>query len=134
MANLLSNQGRIVNFAAGFWRGPAVDPGENFMRFFVPWRQLLFNEKALFNVRREKFRPTDPATCWEDIRGGLTKYTLSEYKKAIRDLGLHVLAFETNYHFRYRLKLFYPVSYVLTRIPFVGEFCTFSAFAVLTKE
>jgi len=135
MANLLSNEGRIVNFAAGFWQGPAADHCDDFMRFFIPWRHLLFNERALFNVRREKFRPTDPATCFDNIRGGLSKYILSDYKKTIRDLGLHILAFETNYQFRYRFKgVFYPISYVLTRIPFVGEFFTYSTFAVLTKK
>lgn len=135
MAKSLSNDGKIINFASGFWRGPAADHCDYFIRFFIPWRHILFNEKALFNVRREKYRPTDPATCFEDIRGGLSKYTLSDYKKAIRDVGLRVLVFETNYQFKYRFKgVFYPISYVLTRIPLVGEVFTFSTFAVLTKR
>jgi SAM-dependent methyltransferase len=135
MANLLRKEGKIINFAAGFWFGPSADHCDEFMRFFIPWRHLLFNEKALFNVRREKYRPTDPATCFEDIRGGLSKYTLSGYKKAIFDSGLKICAFETNYQFKYKYKgLLYPISNFFTRIPLIGELFVFSTFAVLTKR
>lgn len=135
MASLLKEDGKIINFAAGFWLGPAADHCDEFMRVFIPWRHLLFNEKALFNVRREKYRPTDPATCFNDIRGGLSKYTLFEYKKAIFDSGLKIIAFENNYQFKYKYKgLLYPISNFFTKIPFIGELFVFSTFAVLKKR
>ena len=95
----------------------------------------IFNERALFNIRKEKYRPTDPATCFENIRGGLSKYTLSDYKKAINELKLQILIFETNYQFKYKLNgILYPISRFVTNLPIIGEFLTFSSFAVLTSE
>ncbi len=86
MAALTKDDGRIINFAAGFRLGPiGADHADGYMRFPIPWCQLLFNEEALFAVRRKKYRPTDPATSFDDIRGGLTHYTLSAYIQAIFD-------------------------------------------------
>lgn len=135
MASLLKDDGKIINFSSGFWLGPSADHCDEFMRFFIPWRHLLFNEQALFNVRRKKYRPTDPAQCFNDTRGGLTKYTLSEYKNAISKLDLKVLVFETNYQFKYKFRgLLFPISNFLTKIPLIGEFFVFSAFAVLARK
>jgi ubiquinone/menaquinone biosynthesis C-methylase UbiE len=134
MAGLLKDNGKIINFAAGFWLGPSADHCDDFMRIFIPWRHLLFNEQALFAVRREKFRPNDPATSFKEIRGGLSMYTLSEYKKAIHDAGLEVVAWETNYQLKYRLGgVLYPLSGIVSRVPFLGEYFVFSTLAVLAK-
>lgn len=135
MANLLLDDGKIINFVGGFWMSPVADHFDKFMRFLIPWRHLIFNESSLLNVRREKYRPEDPATCFENVRGGLSKCILSTYKKAIRDLSLKVLVFETNYQLRYRYNgIAYAVSRVLTKIPFVRDFLTYSAFCVLAKS
>ena len=55
MASLLKDDGRIINFAAGFWKAPiGADHCDDFMRFPVPWTQLAFSDQARFAVRREK--------------------------------------------------------------------------------
>jgi ubiquinone/menaquinone biosynthesis C-methylase UbiE len=136
MASLLAPNGRIINFAAGFWKGPiGADHCDDFMKVHPPWTQLLFTDDARLAVRREKFRPNDPATSWRDIRGGLSMYTYSEYKQAIRDAGLRVVAWDINYQLKYikRGWLFRPFSAILTRIPWLGEYFTFSVMSVLSK-
>jgi ubiquinone/menaquinone biosynthesis C-methylase UbiE len=136
MASLSKDDGKIINFAAGFWRAPlGADHCDDFMRFFIPWTQLLFNEQARLTVRREKFRPNDPATSFRDIRGGLSMYTYSEYKQAISDAGLKVVAWDVNYQLNYikRGWLHRPPSALITRLPFVGEYFTFSVMSVLSK-
>jgi 2-polyprenyl-3-methyl-5-hydroxy-6-metoxy-1,4-benzoquinol methylase len=136
MAALTKDEGRIINFASGFWLGPiGADHADSFMRLTIPWRQLLFNQEALFAVRREKYRPTDPATGFEDIRGGLTQYTLSEYKQAILDSGLQVIAWETNYQLKTRFRgLLYPLSTAISSVPRIGEYAVFSSFGVFAKR
>jgi ubiquinone/menaquinone biosynthesis C-methylase UbiE len=137
MASLVKDDGQIINFAAGFWRAPlGADHCDDFMRFFVPWTQLLFNEEARLTVRREKFRPNDPATSFRDIRGGLSMYTYPQYRDAIRDAGLKIVGWDVNYQLKYinRGGVFRPVSAVLTRIPLLGEYFTFSVMSVLSKD
>ena len=138
MANLLKNNGEMVNFAAGFWGSPSADHCDNFMRIFIPWRHLIFNEKALFKIRQEKFRPTDLGTNFESIRGGLSKYTFTDYKKAIHELeDFEIVTFECNYQFKYIFNgLFYPlylISQFVSRIPLLKELFIYSSFTVLKK-
>jgi ubiquinone/menaquinone biosynthesis C-methylase UbiE len=136
MASLLKDDGRIINFAAGFWKAPVgADHCDDFMRLHLPWTQLIFSDQARLNVRREKFRPSDPATSWGEIRGGLSMYTYSGYKKAIRDAGLKIVAWDVNYQLKYikRGWLYRPFSAVLTRIPGIREYFTFSVMSVLEK-
>jgi len=136
MASLVEDDGKIINFAAGFWRAPiGADHCDDFMRFRIPWTQLLFSDEARFTVRREKFRPNDPATVWRDIRGGLSMYTYSEYTDAIRDAGLQIDAWDVNYQLKYikRGRIVRPVSAVATRLPRLGEYFIFSVMSVLSK-
>jgi ubiquinone/menaquinone biosynthesis C-methylase UbiE len=136
MASLLKDDGRIINFAAGFWKAPVgADHCDDFMRFHVPWTQFVFSDQARLTVRREKFRPSDPAKSWPDIRGGLSMYTYSEYKDAIRDAGLKIVAWDINYQFKYiqRGWLYRPISNILTRIPLIREYFTLSVMSVLEK-
>lgn len=136
MASLLKDDGRIINFAAGFWKAPVgADHCDDFMRIHPPWTQLLFDDQARLTVRREKFRPSDPATSFRDIRGGLSMYTYSEYKQAIDDAGLDIVAWDLNYQLKYikRGWLYRPFSAVLTRLPFVSEYFIFSVMSVLKK-
>jgi len=46
-------------------------PYVGFFRLQIPWRGVLFSEKALLRVRRECFRPTDPADSYRKVAGGL---------------------------------------------------------------
>jgi ubiquinone/menaquinone biosynthesis C-methylase UbiE len=136
MASLLAPGGRIINFAAGFWKAPVgADHCDDFMRVHIPWTQLLFTDEARLTVRREKFRPNDPATSFRDIRGGLSMYTYSEYKQAISDAGLRIVEWDINYQLKYirRGWLYRPFSAMLTRIPWLGEYFTFSVMSVLSK-
>jgi len=135
MASLVKDDGKIINFAAGFWRGPVgADHCEDFLRVHPPWTQLLFNEEALFTVRREKFRPGDPATSFSEIRGGLSMYTYSEYQDAIRNAGLRIVEWDVNYQLKVKARgALHPIGVGLTRLPLVGEYFTFSVMSVLSK-
>ena len=127
----------MVNFAAGFWNCPSADHCDDFMRFFIPWRHLIFNEKALFKIRQEKYRPTDPGTNFQSMRGGLSQFRFTDYKKAVKELNFEIVKFDINYQFKYVLKgLLYPLywlSEIVSRIPVLKEFFTYSTFIVMKK-
>ena len=128
MAILLKDNGNMVHFTGQFWGSPPADHCDDFMRFFIPWRRLIFNEKALFKVRKEKFRPTGSGTSFQSIRGGLSKYIFTDYKKAVKELNFEIAVFECNYQFKYILKgILYPLywlSQVVSKIPVLRELFT----------
>tara|TARA_Y100001970_G_scaffold270265_1_gene363912 strand:+ start:3993 stop:4841 length:849 start_codon:yes stop_codon:yes gene_type:complete len=138
MVSMLKNNGKIVIFTGAFWGSPSADHCSGFMRFFIPWRHLIFNEKALLKVRREKFRPTDNGNSFSEIRGGLSKYWFSHYYKSIKNLGLNIEADECNYQFKYlyngRLKFLFSLSKIISLIPIIGEFFIYSSFIILSKK
>jgi hypothetical protein len=135
---LLKDNGKLINFSAAFWGSPWADHCDSFMRFFIPWRHLIFNENALFKIRQEKFRPTDPGTNFQTMRCGLSKFTFTDYKKAVQELDFEIVKFECNYQFKYVLKgILYPLyllSEVTARIPVLKELLTYSTFIVLRKN
>jgi cyclopropane fatty-acyl-phospholipid synthase-like methyltransferase len=54
----------------------------------IPWRGALFSEQAILWLRGERFRPTDPATTYAEINGGLNLLRYSEFCRFDRRGGL----------------------------------------------
>jgi ubiquinone/menaquinone biosynthesis C-methylase UbiE len=135
MASLMKEDGKLIVFTGGFWKGPlGADHCDDFFYFVIPWRQLLFNEQALFDLVKERYRPTHPSTSFKEIRGGLTQYTLTDFTSAIRAAGLKVIRWDVNYQLRYKLGgVLRPVSEALWRLPGVGEYFVFSVLSVMTR-
>ena len=113
--------------------------GDHMLEFFkvqIPWRGLLFSEKALLRLRRECFRPTDASERYEDIAGGLNKMSYSKYLKRVRQAGL-----EFAFHFHNpqlwvhkRFLLLRPFSAVLTRIPLLRNYFIMTAFSIIRRR
>jgi trans-aconitate methyltransferase len=68
----------VVSFGPLF-HSPFGDHMSDFFRVQLPWRGVLFSEDAMLRVRRECFRPTDPARRLKDIAGGLNRMRYSEF-------------------------------------------------------
>jgi hypothetical protein len=60
---------------------------DGFLRIPIPWRGVLSSEQAILRLRRERFRPTDTATRYQDITGGLNLMRYSEFLKSATYLG-----------------------------------------------
>jgi len=139
MKNLINDDGAIINICGEFWKGPNADHCGGFMKIFIPWRHLIFNERAVFNIRKKKFRPDDPGEDFKSIRGGLSKYTLSSYENSVQKLNLNIIAHSINFQVksltRFPLlnKILSIVNNILLQIPFVGEYFAFSLISVLKK-
>lgn len=139
MKYLLKDNGSIINVCGELWKSPAADHCGGFMKLFIPWRHLIFNEKAIFNIRRKKFRPDDPGADFASIRGGLSKYTLTEYENAVSKLDLIVLKHSINFQiksftkYRFVNKIFFTANKIILKVPILGEYFACSLLSILKK-
>ena len=73
--------------------------GDHMGEFFsvqVPWRGILFSERAVMRVRREFYRPTDPAQRYREVAGGLNLMRYSDFLADARETGWRFRYLRTN--------------------------------------
>jgi SAM-dependent methyltransferase len=129
--NALVKPTGIVVLAFGpLFRCPFGDHMQMFFRVPIPWRGVLFAEQAILRLRRESFRPTDRATRYQDITGGLNLMRYSEFLKTAANLGWTFEFLDVNPQLK-KLKPIYSLSSVLTNIPHVQDYVAGSVYAVL---
>lgn len=118
------------------FEGPFGDHMSQFFRVPIPWRGLLFSEQAVLRLRRELFRPTDAATRYEDIVGGLNRMSFKTYVRWAREAGLEFVSHAFNPQLKHHPRLWplHPVSWALTRIPAVQGYFTVSAYSILKRR
>lgn len=83
--------GGIIYLAFGpLFHSPFGDHLDGFFRLPIPWRGVLFNERALMRLREERFRPGDPVRRFEELAGGMNKMRYSEFLSYLDAAGLAV--------------------------------------------
>jgi SAM-dependent methyltransferase len=132
LPELLKENGRIcLSFEP--YHSPIGDHCQDFFRFPIPWRGALFSEAALIRLRREFYRPTDPATRMRDVVAGMNQMRYGEFLRYAREAGLEIQWAG----FTPQLKRYPPLywaSEVLCRIPLVRDYFVMMAFVVLRKK
>jgi 2-polyprenyl-3-methyl-5-hydroxy-6-metoxy-1,4-benzoquinol methylase len=118
------------------FKSPLGDHMRGFFRIQIPWRGLLFSEEAVLRLRRECFRPTDPARRYQEIVGGLNLMTFSEYLRYVRDAGLEFVAHNFNPQIKrhWLLRAIYPINWILTHIPKVQDYFIICGYSILKKR
>lgn len=129
MRELLAPGGEILSIFGPLWLSPYGPHQYGFTRF--PWLHLAFPERVVLTARRMTFRPTDPATRYNDIRGGLNRMTVARFKRAAHAAGLR---FE---YLTYNPQLLTGpaklTSAALTALPGVREFFAHTVMCVMTS-
>ncbi len=87
MADFVTPEGIAVVAFGPLFHSPFGDHMGEFFRWQVPWRGVLFNENAMMRVRKEFYRPTDPARRYREIAGGLNLMRYSEFQRHLRAAG-----------------------------------------------
>jgi len=87
MKQLVAPGGVAVVCFGPLFHSPFGDHMWGFFRVQLPWRGVLFSENAMLRVRRECFRPTDPARRLNEIAGGLNRMRYSEFIGHVRATG-----------------------------------------------
>lgn len=99
-----------------------------FFRLQIPWRGVLFSERAILRVRRECYRPTDPARRLHEIAEGLNQMRYSEFLRQTRAAGWQFDYFDVN---AIELPLVRPLFNVLARVPVLQDFIAHNVYCVL---
>jgi SAM-dependent methyltransferase len=123
--------GGIALVAFGpLFHSPFGDHMWGFFRVQLPWRGVLFSERGLMRLRREFFRPTDPARGYGDIAGGLNQMRYSQFLEYVRRSGwrFDYLAVNTFLMDQPPLR---AVSDTLARLPRVQDFIAHNVYAAL---
>jgi SAM-dependent methyltransferase len=130
MKQLAAPDGRAVLSFGPLFHSPLGDHMWGFFRVQVPWRGVLFSEDAILRVRREYFRPTDPARRLSDIAGGLNRMRYSEFIGHVRATGWEFDYLAVNTFLR-EGSLARRVSDALARVPGLRDFVPHNVYAVL---
>jgi SAM-dependent methyltransferase len=132
MANFVASDGvAIMGFGPLFY-SPFGDHMSPFFRLPMPWRGLLFSERAVLRVRRECYRPSDTAERYQDIVGGLNLMRYSAFLRYVREAGWEFAFLDVNPRLR-RVPLLHLLSTLLSRIPGMRDYCVFSVYAILRR-
>jgi SAM-dependent methyltransferase len=101
-------------------------------RLQIPWRGLLFSEKVMLRLRREFYRPTDAATCYGEVAGGLNLMRYSEFVKWVEETGwqFEFLAVNT---FLQPFPLVQRISDALMRVPGVQDYFPHNVYCILRR-
>ena len=113
--------------------------GDHMSGFFwlpIPWRGLVASEKAILRLRREQFRPNDPATRYTDIVGGLNQMRYEEYIRLVDDAGLEFVSHNCNPQLAHRFRdpRLDLVSRMLTSIPKLRGYFIVSDYSILRRR
>jgi SAM-dependent methyltransferase len=132
MAGLVKPDGMAAVGFGPLFHSPRGDHMSKFFRVQIPWRGVLFNEKALLQVRRECYRPTDPAKRLQDIVGGLNQMRYTEFVRYARETGWVFDYLGLNVRLR-RRGVIGAISNILTATPIIKDYFVFSVYAILRR-
>jgi SAM-dependent methyltransferase len=131
MARFLAPGGIAVLSFGPLFHSPFGDHMSEFFRLQVPWRGALFNEAAMMRVRRECYRPTDPASRYTEVAGGLNLMRYSDFLRFTPETGWQYRFLRTNTFLKNRVLS--RISSVLSATPGIQDYVIHNVYAVLTR-
>jgi 2-polyprenyl-3-methyl-5-hydroxy-6-metoxy-1,4-benzoquinol methylase len=111
------------------FHSPFGDHMSEFFRVQVPWRGALFAEQAVMRVRREMYRPTDPATRYREVAGGLNLMRYSEFLRYAREAGWTFDFLRTNAFLRHAALRRLSARLCATRV--VQDYIVHNVYAIM---
>lgn len=130
MARFLAPGGVAVMAFGPLFHSPFGDHMKAFFRVQVPWRGVLFNERALLRVRRECYRPTDPAERLQDVAGGLNCMRYGEFLGFLERTGWRPRFLRVNAGIPRPAQV---VSRLVTALPKARDYLVHNVYAVLER-
>jgi SAM-dependent methyltransferase len=132
MARRLRPGGSAILAFGPLFYSPVGDHMDAFFRIKIPWRGALFSEQALLRLRRERFRPDDAASRYQDITGSLNMMRYSEFLAYVAETGWEFRFLSVNPQLSGSPWL-QGLSNVAIRIPVVRDYIATSVYAVLAR-
>jgi len=122
--------GQLATIFGPLWGSPYGAHCWGFSR--VPWLHFLFPERVVLQVRAEMFRPDEPATRYEQIRGGLNKMTVAKFNRLATQAGFAITWQRLNPpqdHGKWKL-----LNHLVNGLPLLNELGALQYAAVLQKK
>ena len=130
MKTFVAPNGVAVLAFGPLFHSPFGDHMGPFFRLQIPWRGVLFPEGAMLRVRREFFRPTDPARRYGEIAGGLNLMRYREFVKWVDETGWQFASLAVN-TFLQPYPVLQRISDTLMRVPVVQDYLAHNVYCVL---
>jgi SAM-dependent methyltransferase len=130
VANLLDPKGVLILAFGPLFHSPFGDHMNSFFLMQIPWRGVIFSEKAILRLRRERFRPTDTAKRYQEISGGLNLMRYSDFLRYVHSTGWEFSFLRVNPQIKQLPPLYY-LSNALLQIPLMRDYVASSVYAVL---
>jgi SAM-dependent methyltransferase len=130
MKGYLEPGGEIAIGFGPLWKAPWGGHIDFMTR--LPWAHLIFPEEVILAERR-RFRPDENPSCFEEIRGGLNRMTLSRFVETMEGSGLVKRYFATNRSEGARSawrSAFLGAMRIGARVPGLREYCTMNVYSV----
>lgn len=132
MADFLQPGGVAAISFGPLFHSPFGDHMAEFFKVQIPWRGALFSERAIMRLRREFYRPTDPATRYTEVAGGLNLMRYSEFLRHARETGWRFEFLQTNAFVRSRALR--DMSSRVCGTPGLGDYFVHNVYAVMARE
>lgn len=123
--------GKIILVFGPLFHSPLGDHMHEFFKIFVPWRGVLFSERAIMRLRREFYRPTENATSFATIKGGLNGMRYTEFLRYVADRGWGTERLAVNPQLR-RRPFLWRLSEFLVRLPWIRDYVATSVYAIFS--
>jgi SAM-dependent methyltransferase len=133
MADFLAPDGIAIIAFEPLFHSPFGDHMSGFFRIQIPWRGILFSEKAILRVRKKYYRPTDAAEHYKEIIGGLNLIRYSEFLRYVKETGWNFSFLELNSSLK-RIPPLRYISNVVTRTPIIRDFFVYSISCILDRS
>ena len=132
MGRFLAPGGRAAISFGPLFHSPFGDHMREFFRVQIPWRGALFSERAMMRVRREFYRPTDPATRYSEIAGGLNLMRYSDFLRHAHSGGWEFELLQTNAFLR-KAPLKRLSNFICT-LPVIRDYVVHNVYAVMRRR
>jgi 2-polyprenyl-3-methyl-5-hydroxy-6-metoxy-1,4-benzoquinol methylase len=133
VANLINPNGILVLAFGPLFHSPFGDHMDGFFRIHIPWRGVIFSEKAILRARRQCYRPTDLADRYQDVSGGLNLMRYSEFMNYVDKTGWEFSFLCINPQLK-RIPFLYHLSNIIIQIPLVKDYFASSVYAILQRR
>ena len=133
VAHMMAPEGILILAFGPLFHSPFGDHMGGFFRAPIPWRGVIFSQRAVLRLRKECFRSTDQAARYEDISGGLNLMRYSEFLNYVNMTGWEFTFLCVNPQLK-RLPPLYHLSSVLIQIPLIRDYFASSIYAILRRR
>jgi 2-polyprenyl-3-methyl-5-hydroxy-6-metoxy-1,4-benzoquinol methylase len=129
MQDFLAPGGIAVISFGPLFHSPFGDHMSEFFRVPIPWRGALFSDEAILRLRREFYRPTDPARRLNEIAGGLNQMKYSDFLRDAEAAGWRFRYLRTNAFLRN--PLLRKVADITSSTPVLRDYVVHNVYAVM---